>query len=249
MSAARAARCRRWLMVGEVVVPRRALAVAADLSPSRRSARHARWSSAALMAALGIAALGLVVVPACVTAWMAIFTAGLSYALLVGRSGVPFDTYAGDPVHAGRRHLRRADGRPLGLRPAQDQRRSARRAESAACCSRNMSIAASAGCGRSMPRIASIYISLADDRPARPLGQPADRPFAARRCSADQPSSAACCSTRQPFDNLEMELKTARGAALDQICRAIRSSTSPAGSRASAASARTSPRSARPRSG
>jgi diguanylate cyclase (GGDEF)-like protein/PAS domain S-box-containing protein len=47
--------------------------------------------AATLIAGLGIAALGLVVVPACVTAWMAIFTAGLSYALLVGRSSVPFD--------------------------------------------------------------------------------------------------------------------------------------------------------------
>ena len=47
--------------------------------------------AATLIAGLGIAALGLVVVPACVTAWMAIFTAGLSYSLLVGRSNVPFD--------------------------------------------------------------------------------------------------------------------------------------------------------------
>ncbi|QDP19723.1 putative bifunctional diguanylate cyclase/phosphodiesterase [Sphingomonas xanthus] len=47
--------------------------------------------AATLIAGLGIAALGLVVFPTCVTAWMAIFTAGLSYALLVSRSAVPFD--------------------------------------------------------------------------------------------------------------------------------------------------------------
>jgi len=47
--------------------------------------------AATLIAGLGIAALGLVVVPTCVTAWMAIFTAGLSYSLLVGRSTVPLD--------------------------------------------------------------------------------------------------------------------------------------------------------------
>src|SRR4029453_19197926 len=47
--------------------------------------------AATLIAGLGIAALGLVVVPACVTAWMAIFTAGLSYSLLVSRASVPFD--------------------------------------------------------------------------------------------------------------------------------------------------------------
>jgi diguanylate cyclase (GGDEF)-like protein/PAS domain S-box-containing protein len=47
--------------------------------------------AATVIAGLGIAALGLVVVPACVTAWMAIFTAGLSYSLLVARNDVPFD--------------------------------------------------------------------------------------------------------------------------------------------------------------
>ena len=47
--------------------------------------------AATLIAGLGIGALGLVVVPTCVTAWMAIFTAGLSYSLLVGRSNVPLD--------------------------------------------------------------------------------------------------------------------------------------------------------------
>ncbi len=47
--------------------------------------------AATLIAGLGIGALGLVVVPTCVTVWMAIFTAGLSYSLLVGRSNVPFD--------------------------------------------------------------------------------------------------------------------------------------------------------------
>ena len=44
-----------------------------------------------LMAGLGIAALGLVVVPTCVTVWMAIFTAGLSYVLLAGRGSIPFE--------------------------------------------------------------------------------------------------------------------------------------------------------------
>jgi len=47
--------------------------------------------AATLIAGIGIAALGLVVVPACVNAWMAIFTAGLSYSLLVARHSVPFD--------------------------------------------------------------------------------------------------------------------------------------------------------------
>ncbi len=45
---------------------------------------------ASLMAGLGIAALGLVVVPPCVTAWMVAFTVGVGGALLIGRHTVPF---------------------------------------------------------------------------------------------------------------------------------------------------------------
>ncbi len=45
---------------------------------------------ASLMAGLGIAALGLVVVPPCVVAWMVAFTVGLAGALLIGRNSVPF---------------------------------------------------------------------------------------------------------------------------------------------------------------
>jgi PAS domain-containing protein len=47
--------------------------------------------AASIMAGLGIAALGLVVVLPCVVAWMACFTAGLCVALLIGRSSVPFE--------------------------------------------------------------------------------------------------------------------------------------------------------------
>ena len=45
---------------------------------------------ASIMAGLGIAALGLVVVPPCAIAWMSSFTAGLCAALLLGRNSVPF---------------------------------------------------------------------------------------------------------------------------------------------------------------
>src|SRR2546423_4958549 len=46
--------------------------------------------AASVMAGLGIAALGLVVIPPCVTAWMIAFTAGVGGALIVGRHTVPF---------------------------------------------------------------------------------------------------------------------------------------------------------------
>ena len=80
----------KWQMIGDIVL--RALTwlslpviTFASLAPQEQAV------AATLIAGLGIASLGLVVVPACVTAWMAIFTAGLSYTLLVGRHGVPFD--------------------------------------------------------------------------------------------------------------------------------------------------------------
>ena len=47
-------------------------------------------NAASIMAGLGIGALGLVVVPPCVTAWMIAFTAGVGGALLLGRHTVPF---------------------------------------------------------------------------------------------------------------------------------------------------------------
>jgi diguanylate cyclase (GGDEF)-like protein/PAS domain S-box-containing protein len=46
---------------------------------------------ASITAGLGIAALGLVVALPCVVAWMALFTAGLSASLLIGRSSIPFE--------------------------------------------------------------------------------------------------------------------------------------------------------------
>ncbi|MEO6198354.1 MAG: EAL domain-containing protein, partial [Sphingomicrobium sp.] len=46
--------------------------------------------AASIMAGLGIGALGLVVIPACVTAWMIAFTLGVGGALLIGRHTVPF---------------------------------------------------------------------------------------------------------------------------------------------------------------
>ena len=80
----------KWLMIGDIVT--RAfmwLSLPVLFFPSLSS--ESQVVAATLIAGLGIGALGLVVVPTCVTAWMAIFTAGLSYALLVGRSNVPLD--------------------------------------------------------------------------------------------------------------------------------------------------------------
>ena len=78
-----------WLMVGEVAF--RAivwLSLPLYLFPSLEPGSQV--IAASIMAGLGIGALGLVVVPPCVTAWMVAFTAGVGGSLLIGRNTVPF---------------------------------------------------------------------------------------------------------------------------------------------------------------
>ncbi len=80
----------KWQMIGDIIL-RAFVWLSLPVISFTSLAPEAQAVAATLIAGLGIASLGLVVVPACVTAWMAIFTAGLSYTLLVGRHGVPFD--------------------------------------------------------------------------------------------------------------------------------------------------------------
>ena len=79
----------QWLMIGDVM-GRAALWLSLPLYLFPSLDSGAQVIAASLMAGLGIGALGLVVVPPCVTAWMAMFTGGVSVALLLGRSSVPF---------------------------------------------------------------------------------------------------------------------------------------------------------------
>ena len=77
------------LMVGEVIF--RAglwLSVPIYLFPTLDPSTQV--IAASLIAGLGVAALGLVVVPACVIAWQVIFTAALSFVLVLARGTVPF---------------------------------------------------------------------------------------------------------------------------------------------------------------
>ena len=78
-----------WSMVSEVAV-RAAIWLSLPLYvfPSLHPATQV--IAASLMSGLGVGALGLVVVPPCVTAWMVAFTAGVSGALLLGRHSIPF---------------------------------------------------------------------------------------------------------------------------------------------------------------
>ncbi|HKU92379.1 MAG TPA: EAL domain-containing protein [Sphingomicrobium sp.] len=82
-------RVPNWLMVGDVTL--RAvvwLSLPLYLFPTLEPGSQV--IAASIMAGLGIGALGLVVVPPCVTAWMVAFTAGVGGALLIGRHSVPF---------------------------------------------------------------------------------------------------------------------------------------------------------------
>src|SRR6185312_13252473 len=70
--------------------------------------------AASVMAGLGIAALGLVVIPPCASAWMIAFTLAVAGSL---------PGHAVDRLHARNFDLRHPDRGSLGLPPAQDQRR------------------------------------------------------------------------------------------------------------------------------
>ena len=77
------------LMVGDVVV-RAVLWLSLPLYFFPTLDPGTQVIAASMMAGLGIGALGLVVVPPCVTAWMVAFTVGVGGALLLGRHTVPF---------------------------------------------------------------------------------------------------------------------------------------------------------------
>jgi diguanylate cyclase (GGDEF)-like protein len=77
------------LLVGDVAV-RAALWLSLPLLFFSSLDAGTQVIAASLMAGLGIAALGLVIVPACVIAWMVAFTVGVAGALLLGRHTVPF---------------------------------------------------------------------------------------------------------------------------------------------------------------
>jgi hypothetical protein len=78
-----------WQMVGDVAV--RAflwLSLPLYLFPTLDTGSQIITGS--IIAGLGVAALGLVVVPACVNVWMASFTAAVCFALFMARKTVPF---------------------------------------------------------------------------------------------------------------------------------------------------------------
>ena len=79
-----------WMLIGDIAA-RALLWLSLPLYLFGGLPMPSQVIAASIMAGLGIAALGLVVVLPCVVAWMATFTAGLCIALLVGRNSVPFE--------------------------------------------------------------------------------------------------------------------------------------------------------------
>ena len=79
----------QWLMVGDVAL-RAMLWLSLPLAKFAWLDPTTQTIVASVMAGLGIGALGLVVVPPCVKAWMSAFTAGVCCALLIGRGTIPF---------------------------------------------------------------------------------------------------------------------------------------------------------------
>jgi diguanylate cyclase (GGDEF)-like protein/PAS domain S-box-containing protein len=78
-----------WTMVGEVAC-RAIVWLSLPLYLFPTFGPGTQVIAASVMAALGIGALGLVVIPPCATAWMIAFTVGVGGSLLIGRHTVPF---------------------------------------------------------------------------------------------------------------------------------------------------------------
>ncbi|MEO7364917.1 MAG: EAL domain-containing protein, partial [Sphingomicrobium sp.] len=79
----------QWRMIGDVTL-RAILWISLPLYMFPSLTPGTQVIAASIMAGLGIGALGLVVVPPCVTAWMSAFTGGICAALLIGRHSIPF---------------------------------------------------------------------------------------------------------------------------------------------------------------
>ncbi len=80
-----------WQMIGDVLV-RGAVFLALPLYAFPMLDPSRQVIVASIVAGLGIAALGLVVVQSCVVAWMSLFTAAVSTMLLLEPSSVPFQS-------------------------------------------------------------------------------------------------------------------------------------------------------------
>ncbi len=78
-----------WMLVGEIVL-RGVIWLSLPFYSFAAVDPGTQVITASIMAGLGIAAMGLVVIPACATTWMIVFTIGVGGSLLLGRHTLPF---------------------------------------------------------------------------------------------------------------------------------------------------------------
>jgi PAS domain-containing protein len=237
----------QWLMVGEVLAARLAVAVAAALSVSLARSRqpgHRRLDDRRprhRRARPGRRA-------ACVTAWMVDASPRPQLSLLIGAHTVPFQHMLsilftlGVAIFGVLTVARWAFGQLKTNADVGSQ------SESASLLLQEYE---QRGVGWLWQVDGENRVTYISSRMTALLGRPASaaaRPFAAVALLGGHAELGRVLLEKQPFNSLEMELKTARGRAGSRS-PATRSSTPPAASKASAASAATSPRSARRRSG
>ncbi len=151
--------------------------------------------AASVMAGLGIAALGLVVIPPCVTAWMVAFTAGVGGSLLHRAPFGSVPAHALDPVHA------RASQSSASLTVARWAFHQLKtnadvgsQSESASLLLQEYEQRGVGWLWQIDARESRHLHQLADERPARQPCKPAASAIRCRRCSAAMPSLAGCCS-------------------------------------------------------
>ncbi len=80
-------RVPQLLMIGDVIL-RAAVWLSLPIATFDSLDPISQVAAASLLAAVGVSALGLVVVPVCATAWMSVFTAAVCYAMFQGRDSI-----------------------------------------------------------------------------------------------------------------------------------------------------------------
>ncbi|MEO5578460.1 MAG: PAS domain-containing protein, partial [Sphingomicrobium sp.] len=166
--------------------------------------------TASLISGLGIAALGLVVVPACVTAWMASFTIGLCYVLFTANTAMPFLNKLQTLFTLGVAVVGVFSVARWAFRQLETNADMGSASESASLLLQEYE---QRGVGWLWQVDAENRVTYISSRMTALLGRPASA-LVGHSMPALLGGSAELGKIlieRQPFNNLEMELKTARG--------------------------------------
>ena len=190
------------------------------------------------MAAMITSAIALAAIPAAAVAWIATLTAAFCLAYYFGSATLDPKLALTFMLLAGAGAFSVAAAHPLDFRPLKGLARTRAEAESIRQLLNEYEHRGVGWLWQVDSREQGGLHLLADDRFARPLDQPAGRPFAARGSGRNQrarPHPPLAPALRQSGNGAARLAAAPAGSA----SRAIRSSTWPASSRVSAASART----------